>query len=243
MPWWFNISVACLVLGLLPVNLIHCFPGNRRLQSSPSLVLHPVYYGGSQWEEMLETPIDLREPRSFEQSELLVVRQESFKTLTTVDKGTINIGNWELYTENWWYETREVNATCPVVPIGVAATTDWSLMCLCLFGNPEVLPKTIFVHTLMLPHFVESTLRFMNETARFILVSAGMDLTLPYGTGDIRKEYRHRVRGFGGSGGGPAFQTIMSDPRVLHWYAENHDTVHPKLSTLPTGYTIEMIHK
>jgi len=38
-------------------------------------------YGGTYWENLLETPIDLREPRSFPQSGLLVVRQKTFKTL------------------------------------------------------------------------------------------------------------------------------------------------------------------
>jgi len=38
-------------------------------------------YGGTYWENRLETPIDLREPRSFPQSGLLVVRQKTFNAL------------------------------------------------------------------------------------------------------------------------------------------------------------------
>ena len=30
---------------------------------------------------------------------------------------------------------------------------------------------------------------------------------------------------------------MIKDPRIVHWYAENHDINHPKLSTLPTGFT------
>lgn len=198
-------------------------------------------FGGTYWENLLETPIDLREPRTFPQSELLVVRQWGYHELNTT-KGIVPINNWEVYTEQWWYETRYVNATCPEIPAGIAATVDWALMCLCLFGNPEKLPKTIYVHTLMLPHFAESTLAFMDHNARFILISSGMDLTFPYGTGEIRSGYRNRLRGFGGANGGINWNTIINDPRVLHWYAENHDISHPKLSTLPTGFTFDLLN-
>jgi hypothetical protein len=153
----------------------------------------------------------------------------------------VNVPNWEVYTEKWWYETRLINATCPVEPIGIAATTDWSLMQLCLFGNPEVPPRTIYVHTLMLPHFAESTLRFMRKTDRFVLVSSAVDITIPLGTGDIRPFYRNRIRGFGGADGGSNWRAIINDTRVLHWFAENHDLSHPKMSSLPTGYSFEML--
>jgi len=153
----------------------------------------------------------------------------------------INVPNWETYTEGWWYETRLVNATCPVEPVGIAATVDWALMPLCLFGNPESVPRTVYVHTLMLPHFAESTLRFMRKTDRFVLVSSAVDITIPMGTGDIRPFYKHRIRGFGGDGGGANWRAIVGDSRVLHWFAENRDIVHPKMSTLPTGYSMEML--
>ena len=41
---------------------------------------------------------------------------------------------------------------------GISAACDWALMVPCLFGNPYKAPRTIFVMTYMLPHFVESTL-------------------------------------------------------------------------------------
>lgn len=28
----------------------------------------------------------------------------------------------------------------------------------------------------------------------------------------------------------------MNDPRLIHWFCENHDMNHPKLSTLPCGF-------
>lgn len=34
---------------------------------------------------------------------------------------------------------------------------------------------------------------------------------------------------------GSYYGRILNDERVIHWFAENHDMTHPKLSTLPTG--------
>ena len=43
----------------------------------------------------------------------------------------------------------------------------------CLFGNVSREPKLVFVHTLMLPHFAESTLRAIPTDWRFVLISGG----------------------------------------------------------------------
>ena len=46
------------------------------------------------------------------------------------------------------------------------------------------------------------------------------------------------MRGFSGSNdGGKFFQSLVTDHRIIHWFAENHDLTHPRLSTLPTGLT------
>ena len=46
----------------------------------------------------------------------------------------------------------------------------------------------------------------------------------------------HPLRGFGSSpDGGKYFQQLLGDPRIIHWYCENHDMSHPKISTLPCG--------
>ena len=107
-------------------------------------------------------------------------------------QNTYDIGNWELWANRYWYETRIVNTSCPMVPVGIAAACDWALMVPCLFTGPNVLmnvsdsawraPRTIFVHTYMLPHFVESTLgriegRLPKDT-RFVVVTAGTDATV-----------------------------------------------------------------
>lgn len=131
----------------------------------------------------------------------------------------------------YWYETRDKFVMCPSTPIGIATQCDWALMIPCLFTgpNPYVSPKTIFVHTPMLPHFVESTLKFMNESHRFVLVSAGSDATVPRALyGD------HDFRGFTGDPNS-YWGKLANDPRLIHWFCENHDLLHPKVSAIPTG--------
>lgn len=126
-----------------------------------------------------------------------------------------------------------------MMPLGISTQVDWALMVPCMFGDPNKPPSTIFVHNYMLPHFIESTLHFMDPTYRFVLVSGGTDLTIPRSAGDSRY---HLLRGFAqGADGGSYFQKLVNDPRLIHWFCENHDLNHAKLSTLPTGL-ITSIH-
>ena len=175
-------------------------------------------------EELLETQIDTRPPRSFKYWDNLVVRQNGFYELNYTDESTGNrttthVNNWEQYTLRYWYEYRLRNAECPMKPIGIAAATDWSLLCTCLFGAPANiednaqgrLPRTIFVHTYMLSHFYESTLKFMNQSARFVLYTGGTDMTIPDSTGDSRYG---AIRWFGNHGEG--WEAMIKDPRIVH---------------------------
>eukprot|EP01034_Spumella_vulgaris_P040166 gene40166-49674_t len=118
-------------------------------------------------------------------------------------------------------------------PSGIAAECDWAMEVPCLYtANPRVSPKFFHVHTYMLPHFVESTLNFMDPSYRFILVSSGTDATIPR---SIDPRF-HLQRGFGnGPDGGAYYQRILNDERIIHWFAENHDMPNAKISTLPTG--------
>jgi hypothetical protein len=140
---------------------------------------------------------------------------------------------------SYWFETRSPYSSCEMMPLGVSTQVDWALMIPCMFGNPNKPPSTIFVHNYMLPHFIESTLHFMDPTYRFVLLSGGTDLTIPRGAGDQRY---HLLRGFSqGPDGGSYFQKLLNDPRLIHWFCENHDLEHPKLSTLPTGGAIVIL--
>ena len=199
-------------------------------------------WGGTPMEDLLETQIDPRPPTSFPFWKNLVVRQRNFDQLDYIDldthkKVSTRINNWETYTLRYWYEYRIRNASCPQLPIGIAAATDYSLMCTCLFGNINQPARTIFVHTYMLSHFYESTLKFMPEDVRFILYTGGTDMTIPTGSGDLRMGY---PRWFGKHGQG--WESMIRDNRIVHWYAENHDMPHEKVTTLPTAFTEDVYY-
>ncbi len=206
------------------------------------------WWGGSPMEDLLETQIDLHRPASFPYWDNLVVRQQNFDTLFYNDSDSgehksMHIGNWETYTLRYWYEYRIRHAACPQKPIGIAAATDLSLLCTCLFGQVNVEDdlrkvRTIFVHTYMLSHFYESTLTFMPRDVRFILYTGGTDMTIPTGSGDARFGF---PRWFGSHGQG--WEAMITDDRIVHWYAENHDMPHPKITTLPTGFTEDVYYK
>ena len=88
----------------------------------------------------------------------------------------------------------------------------------------------------MLPHFIESTMYFMNESYRFVLVTGGTDLTIPR---SVDPRY-HPLRGFRNSeDGGSYFETLINSPHLIHWFSENHDITHHRISTLPTGMSVD----
>jgi len=59
---------------------------------------------------------------------------------------------------------------------------------------------------------------------------AGTDQTIPYSTGDLRLDKKHPLRNFP-----EYYEEFIESPNLIHWFAENKDTNHPKLSTLPHG--------
>ena len=122
---------------------------------------------------------------------------------------------------------------CAVVPISIATYCDWALLVPCFYGNITILPRTIFVHHLMLPHFIHYVLPNIPSHHRFVLVSSGTDQTIPTSSGDIRFQPLH---GFSNtSDGGINWKLLTNHPQLIHWFCENHDLSHNKVSTLPTG--------
>lgn len=154
------------------------------------LYICTIYIDAMDYPEMedhLETEIDARLPSSFATSEILSSRGLGFKKMVTnkpTGSETWEIANWEIWVKQYWYETRIQNTSCPQTPFGIAARADWALTIPCLYGDPymEGGPKIVHVNTYMLPHFAESTLHFMDKSARFILLSSGSDLTVPRST-------------------------------------------------------------
>lgn len=118
-------------------------------------------------------------------------------------------------------------------PQGISTRTDWTLTIPCMYGDPNRLPRTIFVQHSMLPHFVENTLRYMDPTHRFVLISGGTDITMPR---QIDFRFAEFGRGFSKEPPyGYNFLALVNAPQLIHWFCENHDVNHEKISTLPTG--------
>lgn len=222
------------------------FPSNNKnpKKTTTMTILCNAMSNNTRIENILETEIDLREPKSFRRkyyTEYLSVRQMGFQYMNRYDKHgkyirTDRIPNWELFALKYWFETRQPYSDCPMFPIGIATIVDWALLIPCMFGNPFIPggPRIIYVHNYMLPHFIESTLHFMDKSYRFVLISGGTDLTIPRST-DVRYA---PLRGFAQTwDGGKYFQALLKDHRLIHWYCENRDLKHAKLSTMPTGFT------
>lgn len=121
---------------------------------------------------------------------------------------------------------------CPMTPQGIAATCDWALMVPCFYGNLSIAPKTVYVHHFMLGQFI-NIINYIPTDYRFVLVTSGTDHTIPTSKGDIRFQ---PLLGFSSnSDGGPNWKFLTEHRQIIHWFCENHDINHKKVSTLPTG--------
>eukprot|EP01036_Dinobryon_divergens_P026941 gene26940-35640_t len=95
-----------------------------------------------------------------------------------------------------------------------------------LYGNVAV-PRTIFVVTISLDSFAKYILPRLNHP--FVLYTGTNDLTIPNNL-DLRYDSRKVRRKFL-----PLWKEITEHNLLLRWYVENHDLVHPKVSTMPIG--------
>lgn len=185
-------SLRCILLWIC---LLISFDCTKRYPSVAAMT-----EGGSAYENMIETQIDPRPPSTFRNwdnpenskphMEFLSVRSEGFKFFefgSANNRQNYYAGNWEIFAMQYWYETRPYNMSCPQTPRGIGTHCDWALMVPCLFADLSRPPKLVFVHTMMLPHFVESTLGLLpNKTWKFIVISGGMDRSVPYNALDSR---------------------------------------------------------
>lgn len=192
-------------------------------------------------QDKFQSQIDLRTPISFEKkygTEILTTRPEGEREpfqrrLPNGQMLPVTEYYYESYARVYDYNKRVINGTCPMPPQFFAVYADWALLVPCLFTNLMSWPKVFYVNNWMLPHFVEHILPQLDSHVRFVLVTSGTDLTIPRS----RDSRYIPLRGFSSDeDGGPHYQTILHSPLIIHWYAENHDMIHPKISTLPTGY-------
>ncbi len=190
----------------------------------------------SQIEDLFRTEIDLRDPNTFLKFRFktLSVRQFGYSSVVCNVSGVLETkfkhDSFSMM-RNYNYDERLEGMICPMNPMGIAAYCDWALTIPCLYAaDPTKSPKTVFVHTLMLPHFVNYTLNAMDPSFRFVLVSAGVDMTVPscnFGYGYILPGFSPSMDSYWGK--------LLKDPRIIHWFAEGHDLNHEKVSSLPTG--------
>ncbi|MTW23150.1 sulfotransferase domain-containing protein [Allochromatium palmeri] len=124
---------------------------------------------------------------------------------------------------------------------GIAALCDWCVVTdrnksgtsACIRGDLNRQPRTVFLSMrsgLQALHYFRQEVLPLIESP-FVLLSGSEDVTLPnqYDQRWPRATAEQRQ----------CFDEIIADTRVLHWFAENRDSEHPKLSTLPTGYVFE----
>jgi hypothetical protein len=148
------------------------------------------------------------------------------------------------------------NCRCEMKPFGISAYTTCAFLMPCMYCDLTRSHKVIFVHTLMLSYFIEIFLPYWKQVispkllSPFILISGGNDLTIPR---NIDTRYLP-LPGFNDAHPGWSknhssssrttteaishhhfFYQLINASYLIHWYAENRDVYHEKLSSLPTG--------
>ena len=102
-----------------------------------------------------------------------------------------------------------------------------------LYGNVKI-ARTIYVKTDALNGFKRRILPRLSHP--FVLYSGSNDYTIPNNL-DLRYNSTEYQRIYL-----PIWQSITEHPLLLHWYVENHDELHPKVSTMPIGLNPKEFH-
>jgi hypothetical protein len=90
----------------------------------------------------------------------------------------------------------------------------------------------------MLNHFVDVIMPLIPPRHKFVLVTSGTDQTIPSARGDVRFKPQ---KGFSDrKGGGKIWKTLTTHPQIIRWFCENHDMVHPQVTTIPVGVVEEV---
>jgi hypothetical protein len=122
--------------------------------------------------------------------------------------------------------TRLVEPTIP----SIAHWADWSLTRHGFFGNLRDQPGLLFVKAVpeCLELFLERYLPRLEATTRFVLVTGDADTTLP-------RQVDRRFPDHLACGLQQRLLSLLDDPRLLHWYAENLDTPLEGVTPVPVG--------
>lgn len=118
----------------------------------------------------------------------------------------------------------------PIAPT-LSHWMDWSITRYGFSGDIKQQPDMIFVKgdPIRLAVFFKDYLPLVHKTTRFILVTGDADGTVP-------NQVDRRAPSHAENGLQAPIRTLLNDDRLIHWYAENLDEVHPKMSPVPLGY-------
>ena len=100
-----------------------------------------------------------------------------------------------------------------------------------VYGSASRQPRHIFVRAdkWILERFFARVLPLIRNTTRFVLLTGDSDMTVP-------KQVDSRFPSYVGTELGRQLDALRTDPRLVHWFAENLDTAGlPKMSALPIG--------
>ncbi|PKG95620.1 hypothetical protein [Paraglaciecola sp. MB-3u-78] len=122
---------------------------------------------------------------------------------------------------------------------GIAARCDWVIMTdtnsekVFTHGNLLKQPSIVFLSMrapfVGLLYFFREILPRINQ--KFVLITASEDVTLPNQIDARWRSFNHDEK--------EIIKNILNDKRVIHWFAENVDETHVKMTSLPLGYVFE----
>ena len=121
---------------------------------------------------------------------------------------------------------------------GISGRCDWIMLEPNLIvGDPKKPPKTVFISMrpvrvsmgtgsgTVLSHFYNKVLTLVQN--KIVLLTGSNDFTIPNQIDKRFTKLSFAEKKF--------FYKILNDKRIIHWFAENHDEVFEKMSTLPSG--------
>jgi hypothetical protein len=122
--------------------------------------------------------------------------------------------------------TRMVDAFIP----SIAHWADWSLTKYGFSGDLRRQPNIIYVKAVpeCLDLFLRHYLPLIEASSRFVLITGDADTTLP-------QQVDRRFPDYISSGLHQRLLTLVDDPRLLHWYAENLDIPLDGVTPIPLG--------
>lgn len=186
------------------------------------LVLLVIIYSNlAKFENGQATAIEPRDRDRTNKLEGFELRKFLRSTNLKVHDGNDNCTSWKVLSVR--FPTRGENKN---YRSGISCYCDWVFTSSSFFGNVSKTPKIIFVVKDFLPLFWKFS---RSIDSPFVLISAGGDITIPNNT-DVRYQ---PYRNFGARS--IAWDAILRNSNLIHWFIENHDVSHSKVSTLPCG--------